>query len=183
MKHPQLLTRRDTVSGLLLVASGIVAASTITESCEAADPGMRRIDLSGQWDDQKVLKNPHKGWYHHYFDNGTGIYLTRADSDLDSFPGMNHLYLRVPWSYLEPTKGQYQWSLLDTVINKWTAKGYGISLCVTCKETDTIYATPEWVKNAGAQGAFFTTSWGSTAWRPDYGDAIFLQNLDRKSVV
>lgn len=52
----------------------------------------RSIDLTGTWNSQKVLNNPHKGWYHHYYDNGWG-YKTQTDSDLDSFPGMNHLYI------------------------------------------------------------------------------------------
>jgi hypothetical protein len=135
------------------------------------------VDLSSLWDTEKVLVNPHKGWYHHYFDNGIDYYLTRADSDLDNFPGMNHIYLRLAWSYLEPQEGQFNWKLIDDVIDKWTAKGYEISFRISAKETGLTYATPEWVKNAGVPGAFYE-KWGITTWEPDYSNPIFLQKLE-----
>ncbi|WP_160295964.1 DUF4832 domain-containing protein [Aliterella atlantica] len=137
----------------------------------------RSLDLTGMWNAEKVLKNPHKGWYHHYYDNGIWGYKTKADSDLDSFPGMNHLYLRLAWSYLEPQEEKFNWALIDDVINKWTAKGYSISFCITAKETGISFATPEWVKNAGAKGAYYPI-WGVNAWEPDYGDPIFLAKLE-----
>lgn len=137
----------------------------------------RSIDLTGMWNSQKVLKNPHKGWYHHYYDNGLWGYKTQTDSDLDSFPGMNHLYIRLAWSYLEPEEGKFNWALIDEVTDKWTAKGYSISFCITAKETGISHATPEWVKNAGAKGAYYPI-WGVNAWEPDYGDHIFLAKLD-----
>ena len=28
-------------------------------------------DLRPLWDTERVLRNPYKGWYHHYYDNGT----------------------------------------------------------------------------------------------------------------
>ncbi|MDV2993540.1 MAG: hypothetical protein N4J56_003194 [Chroococcidiopsis sp. SAG 2025] len=37
---------------------------------------------------------------------------------------MNHLYLRLAWSYLEPQAGKFNCSVIDNVINKWIAKGY-----------------------------------------------------------
>ena len=137
----------------------------------------RLIDLTPMWNSEKVLKNPHKGWYHHYYDNGLSEYGTKADSDLDNFPGMNHLFLRLPWSNLEPEEGKFNWAVIDNVINKWTAKGYSISFCITAKETSITYATPEWVKNAGAKGTYYPI-WGVNAWEPDYGDSIFLAKLE-----
>jgi Ricin-type beta-trefoil lectin domain-like/Domain of unknown function (DUF4832)/Beta-galactosidase len=135
------------------------------------------VNLKPLWDSVKVLENPHKGWYHHYFDNDITLYKTKKDSDLDNFPGMNHLYLRLAWSYLEPSEGNFNWQAIDTVINKWVAKGYTISFRVTCMETSITYATPEWVKNAGVPGAFYD-NWGTTNWEPDYGNALFLEKLE-----
>ncbi len=153
----------------------IVIFSTTT--CKNLAGATRTIDLTGMWDSEKVLKNPHKGWYHHYYDDGLWGYGTKSDADLDNFPGMNHLYIRLAWSYLEPEEGKFKWSLIDDVINKWTAKGYSISFCITAKETNIVYATPEWVKNAGAKGAYYE-AWGVKAWEPDYGDPIFLAKLE-----
>lgn len=137
----------------------------------------RSIDLTEMWNSEKVLKNPHKGWYHHYYDNGLWGYGTKSDSDLDNFPGMNHLYLRLPWSNLEPEEGKFDWAVIDNVIDKWTAKGYSISFCITAKETGITYATPEWVKDEGAKGTYYPI-WGVNAWEPDYGDPIFLVKLE-----
>ncbi len=153
----------------------IVILSTVTLNNLAAPT--RLIDMRGMWNSEKVLKNPHKGWYHHYYDNILWRYRTNSDSDLDNFPGMNHLYLRLAWSYLESQEGKFDWALIDDVINKWTAKGYSISFCITAKETNIVYATPKWVKNAGAKGAYYK-AWGVNAWEPDYGDPIFLAKLE-----
>ena len=45
------------------------------------------IDLRPQWDDSLPLANPHKGWYHHSFDNTVEKYLIENDVELTSFPG------------------------------------------------------------------------------------------------
>ena len=149
-----------------------------TTTCKNLAATTQSIDLTKMWDSEKVLENPHKGWYHHYFDNRSWKYGTKSDADLDNFPGMNHLYLRLAWSYLEPQEGKFNWNLIDNVINKWTAKGYSISFRITAKETSIVYATPEWVKNAGAKGAYYNVTWGVNAWEPDYGDPIFLAKLE-----
>ncbi len=31
-------------------------------------------DLRPLWNDRRVLRNPHKGWYLHYYDNGLKRY-------------------------------------------------------------------------------------------------------------
>lgn len=65
----------------------------------------REIDMKAKWNDKIALENPHKGWYHHYFDNHVERYLLAEDSVLLDFPGMDHLYLRLSWAYLEPKEG------------------------------------------------------------------------------
>ena len=35
----------------------------------------RVIDMVPHWNDEIALTNPHKGWYHHYLDNGLKKYL------------------------------------------------------------------------------------------------------------
>lgn len=136
------------------------------------------FDLSTHWDSAIVLENPDKGWYHHYFDNSIDKYLTKADSDLDNFPGMHQLYLRLVWSYLEPQQGQFNWELIDDVINKWAGKGYSISFRITCRETGIKWATPQWVYELGAKGKFFD-NWGLETFEPDYGDSLFLEKLNQ----
>jgi hypothetical protein len=138
------------------------------------------IDLKPLWDTARLCANPHKGWYHHYYDNGTHIYPIREDADLLAFPGMDHLYVRLSWRHFEPEEGKFDWSRIDDLATKWTAKGLRIAVRVTSKEpsqivTDT-YATPEWVAKAGARGTMHRI-WERDVWVPDYGDPVFLEKL------
>jgi len=138
------------------------------------------IDLEASWDPTKLCENPHKGWYLHYFDNGLSRYGRGYTPErLADFPGLNDIYLRLAWSYLEPEEGQFNWAVIDTVIERWVAAGHTISFRITCKETGEgqTFATPQWVRAAGAKGTFFDYK-GERTWEPDYGDSIFLAKLE-----
>ncbi|BBE16179.1 hypothetical protein AQPE_0316 [Aquipluma nitroreducens] len=139
------------------------------------------FNLERYWDSTKVCNNPHKGWCLHYYDNGIKEYGNRmaVDDSLPDFPGLNDIYLRLAWSYLEPEEGVYNWAVIDTIINRWITWGHPISFRITCKETEIVYATPEWVKKAGAKGKFIEhPDLNIKAWAPDYGDPIFLKKLE-----
>ncbi len=144
-------------------------------------------DLTALHDATRVLVNPHKGWYHHYPDNHPDKYRIARDADLLEFPGMDHVYIRLAWAYLEPKEGQFDWAVIDRIIEKWTAHGLGISFRISCKETSTDrieqqYATPRWVKDAGAQGGHYRAGQvvgQDGPWEPLFDDPIFLEKLDR----
>jgi hypothetical protein len=196
-------------TSLLFSRTGVLIFLFIALSCCGQGVKETKItDYTSQWDSLTVLKNPHKGWYHHYYDNGTGSYgiggdglgfvKSRHRDEFDiftSFPGMDHLYLRLAWSYLEPKEGQYDWYLIDSVVAKYVPLGYGLSFRISCRETgpypgsvgeqvDGIhYATPKWVRDAGAQGTLLegeaAANVGSVpSWAPDYGDPVFLAKLE-----
>jgi hypothetical protein len=143
------------------------------------------IDLRPHQDAARVLENPHKGWYHHYPDNSLDKYKIRKESDLTGFPGMDHLYIRMAWSYLEPEEGKYDWRFLDGLIDKWTSKGLGISFRITCKETgrqpiQQQFATPKWVMEAGAKGGHYykrKTTGPDGPWEPVFDDPVFMEKL------
>lgn len=137
------------------------------------------IDLRTLVDDKTVLKNPHKGWYMHYIDNGMrranyrntikpGDYLT-------DFPGLNHMYLRFDWSDIEKEKGIYDFTPLEDIMNEWGQYGYKFSLRMVCFETSYEYATPKYVFDEGAYGVDIPGSGP----QPDYGDPIFLKYLEK----
>ena len=159
-------------------------AITVTGAWQSASA--RVIDVKPQWNDRIALANPHKGWYHHYFDNHVDKYLAARDADLHEFPGMDHLYLRLSWAYLEPHEGQYNWSLVDDVIDKWTAHGLKIAFRISCRETGTDrieqqYATPKWVIDAGAKGAHWRRAQQvgpEGPWEPVYDDPVYLEKLE-----
>jgi hypothetical protein len=144
-------------------------------------------DLTPLQDATRVLVNPDKGWYHHYPDNHIDKYQIARDEDLLQFPGMDHLYLRLAWAYLEPKEGQFDWPVIDRIIDKWTAHGLGIAFRISCRETSTDrpeqqFATPRWVMEAGAQGGHYLMGKATGPegpWEPVYDDPIFLAKLDR----
>lgn len=164
----------------LFFSGAIMGQNPDNEEGRGAYKTRTLYNLEKYWDDSTVLKNPHKGWEIHFFDNGIRQYGTRLKSDdlLEDFPGLNSVYLRLAWSFLEPQEGKFNWQVIDTVINKWTARGYKISFRITCKETtEPVFATPEWVKDAGAKGSFRSES-RLKNWAPDYGDPVFLRKLE-----
>jgi hypothetical protein len=92
----------------IVLSLGFLVASMSTDAISAVE-----VDMRPYWDDQMPLENPHKGWYHHFPDNHIDKYRIASDADLLEFPGMDHLYLRLAWSYLEPTEGEYRWEVFD----------------------------------------------------------------------
>ncbi len=179
MTSLDLITRRFGLGCLL----GLLAATP--RASDARTPAVTR-DLTPWHDPARVLINPHKGWYHHFPDNHPDKYRIARDADLLEFPGMDHLYLRLAWSYLEPREGEFHWEAIDPIIAKWTAHGLGIAFRISCKETSTDrpeqqYATPRWVKAAGARGGHYRMGQPvgpDGPWEPDFGDAVFLAKLD-----
>jgi hypothetical protein len=155
-------------------------------SLSAAPPTVVH-DLTPLHDVARVLVNPHKGWYHHYPDNHLNSYKIARDEDLLEFPGMDHVYLRLAWAYLEPREGQFDWAVIDRIIEKWTAHGLGIAFRISCKETSTDrieqqFATPRWVMEAGAQGGHYSMGKATGPegpWEPVFDDPVFLVKLDR----
>jgi hypothetical protein len=172
-----LLSLCCTLTGL--AAERDVAASVADDRTE--------LDLRPRWDTRTPLANPHKGWYHHYPDNHPDKYAISRDADLLEFPGMDHLYVRLAWAYLEPREGEFTWEMIDRLIEKWTGHGLGIAFRISCRETSTDrpeqqYATPRWVKAAGAQGGYFRMgkpTGPEGPWEPKYDDPVFLAKLDR----
>jgi hypothetical protein len=151
----------------------VAAASTSAQT--------QTIDLRPLHDAITPLKNPDKGWYHHLNSNSTTNYGVPAGKDnyLTDFPGMHHVYIRLPWSLFEPTEGNYDWSILDQAVDRWASKGLKIALRITALETGFRFATPEWVKNAGAKGDFYKGDSNIDVWEPDPNDPIFLDKLER----
>lgn len=166
---------------MLILLAGLTVGSTLSA---AAVAGV--IDMTPHWDDRTALENPHKGWYHHYPDNHVDKYLIGEDADLLEFPGMDHLYLRLAWAYLEPQEDRFDWDAIDRIIDKWVGHGLGIAFRISCKETSTDrieqqFATPKWVMEAGAKGGFYRSGQEvgpDGPWEPVFDDPVFLEKLE-----
>ena len=165
---------------LLVVLFGI-----FTENAKCDQPADGPTVTVRPQDTGIALVNPDMGWTMHFYSNIPQNYGSRLEpSDtLDDFPGLSTVYLRVPWAFIEPTEGYFNWALLDTPAQRWIAKGKRIALRITCSEDWMRYATPEWVGRAGAKGYFYETGKGRTesgsAWDPDFGDPVFLTKLEK----
>ncbi|MBI2301869.1 MAG: DUF4832 domain-containing protein, partial [Armatimonadetes bacterium] len=131
-----------------------------------------------------AMCNPDMGWVFHYYDNVPTNYGSRLEpSDtLPDFPGLTGVYLRIPWSYLEPEEGQFNWATVDGPAQRWIAAGKQVAFRFSCAESWMRWATPEWVMKAGAKGFNFTPGKGVVEdgpfWEPDYDDPVFLDKLD-----
>jgi Domain of unknown function (DUF4832)/Beta-galactosidase len=139
---------------------------------------VRPVDHGG------ALVNPGMGWTLHFYSNFIENYGSKLEpSDtLEDWPGLSVIFLRVPWSFLEPKEGEYNWSLFDTPTQRWAAKGKRIAICVSSCESWLRDAVPKWVQDAGAKGIEFEDGKGVTPcgslWEPDYLDPIFLAKLE-----
>jgi len=156
-----------------------IAAAGLPARGEASMVAVRPADTG------EALVNPGMGWGLHYYSNiptNYGSNLAPSDT-LDDFPGLSHIYLRIPWAYIEPKEGKFDWSVLDIPAQRWIDKGKQIALRISCSESWMRYATPQWVEKAGAKGYNFTVGKGvdenGPFWEPDYKDPVFLEKLDK----
>lgn len=124
-----------------------------------------------------ALVNPNMGWTMHFYSNlyeNYGSFLEPSDT-LEDFPGLNGAYLRLPWIFLEPEEGRYQWEVLDTPAQRWIDRGMQVSLRITAMENWTPQATPQWVFDAGARS--YRIDNGRMI-EPDYDDPVFLEKVE-----
>ncbi|MCY3017804.1 MAG: DUF4832 domain-containing protein [Planctomycetota bacterium] len=169
----------------------VIAAAALMATCSHAaadkDPAWEtamKATVTPK-DNGAALENPGMGWVFHYYDNVPANYGSRLEpSDtVDDYPGLTVVYLRIPWSYIEPEEGRFNWAVVDTPGERWIAKGKQIAFRFSCSESWMRWATPEWVQKAGAKGHNFKPGDGvkpdGPFWEPDYDDPIFLEKLDR----
>jgi len=163
----------------------VLMLSVILAAGSSGAFGGQELTVVHPEDTGEALVNPGMGWGFHYYTNVPtryGAKLSTTDT-LDYFPGLSHIYLRIPWAYLEPAEGEFDWSVLDIPAQRWIDKGKKIALRITCCESWMRYATPEWVQKAGAKGYNFKFHRGivpnGPLWAPDYKDPVFLAKLDK----
>ena len=135
---------------------------------------------------QQALINPGMGWVHFHYSNRLWAYggLQRPGDTLDWFPGCSTIYFRIPWCYLEPEEGKFRWDLIDSYAQPWIDRGKKIAFRVIASEDRFVYATPEWVKKAGAKGISYRRTGQkhntpeAELWDPVFDDPVFLEKLD-----
>ena len=126
-------------------------------------------------DHGKALINPGMGWVTYFYSNlfqNYGSKLEASDS-VRYFPGMNTVFLRIPWAFVEPEENKFAWEILDTPTQRWVDNGGQVALCITATENWMGSGTPLWVFEAGAK------SYEVDGYlEPDYDDPIFLEKVE-----
>lgn len=165
-----------------LCLAGLVGGPWSLASLSAGENGRVTVALE---DNGQPLVNPDMGWTLHFYSNVISNYGSKLEAcdTLDDFPGLSTVYLRLPWSFIEPQEGRFDWSVVDTPAQRWIAKGKKIAFRISCCESWIRWATPKWVQDAGAKGHNFTVGRGvdenGPFWEPVYDDPVFLEKLER----
>lgn len=156
------------ISLSLLGSIGIPAVATAVDAPEDSHTATgnnvllledgQAVDL--EVDNTKPLINPGMGWimYVEEFERAEGFadpsaYWNTVDPYKDSAAGV---YLRIPWSRLEPTEGHYAWQddqAYQAIINGAKERGIKLAFRIFIDSQDVHrQATPEFVFSAGARG-------------------------------
>src|SRR5690606_2663375 len=115
-------------------------------------PNPTKISRATPQDHGEALINPGMGWVTYFYSNlyqNYGSQLAASDT-VRYFPGMNTVFLRIPWAFVEPEEGKFVWEILDTPAQRWVDEGGQVAICITATENWLESGTPRWVVAAGA---------------------------------
>lgn len=164
---------------ILIKQEGIKMPINYVSSDAKANSDPYYIDLRYMQDDKRVLENPHKGWYYHYVDNGfSNINYRKGIESAETLPakGINHIYIRFDWCDIEKSDGEFDWSEVDDIINRFGKNGYKFSLRFCTFESFRLeYAFPKFLNIPCTK----CEKDGKTAFEPDYGSDEFFKYLER----
>lgn len=131
-------------------------------------------------DNGAALRNPGMGWVFHHYDNSIWQYgeICGPGYDGREFPGLSVVYLRIAWSFLEPAEGEFNWSILDSVIQRYERMGIRYAFRITAFEGNAAEdGIPRWLREAGCPG-FIGTAYGKEHWEVDYASEMLLEKLE-----
>lgn len=143
----------------------------------AAAPQLRTAEFQ---DNGEALINPMMGWMYEFYSDTTGNRYPLPDftDAADDFPGNSTIYMRIPWSSLEPEEGKFTWNVVDAPAQRWIARGKKIALrFVTSGTGELEYATPKWVFDAGAKKIIVRKN-GIDSREVIQDDPVFLAKLE-----
>jgi hypothetical protein len=153
------------------IACAVVLLACIAPIASAAQPEPVRVAFK---EVDTLFANPGQGW----------MSQQRSPGAHPRFP-YSVVYIRFNWADAEPKEGEYNWALIDDVIEAWKPRGATVALRVmTCNaHSRGYYTSPQWLFEAGCRGHEYLrggddpTSGGQRIPRiePDYSDPIYLE--------
>ena len=166
--------------GLALLVSGLVVVPGIGVSQASADSSTLTVELT--WDDESTLQNPGMGWMIYAEEFGRPL-ANEVDFWNTVDPYVEHasvLYLRVPWSRLEPTEGHYAWNQDDNyqrLVSGARERGLRLAFRVFVDSQDSHQqSTPQFVFDAGADR--YAAQSKPELFNPVIDDPVFREKFD-----
>lgn len=109
-----------------------------------------------------VLVNPGMGW--------TTFHRCNEDHTPEEYAECSIAYFRWYWDVLEPEEGEYNFEVVDDVLEKAQRNGQKLAFRImTCNGEPKV---PQWYRDVGAPGKEFNNG---KSWQPDYTAPIYLE--------
>ncbi len=133
----------------------------------------------------EILSNPGMGFVHFYYSSRIWAYGAQQEpgDTLEWMPGTTVIYMRLPWTYLEPQEGVYRWDLLDSKSAPWLKAGKKMAFRISCLD-HTMDSTPQWARDAGIKGTTYEYGRNDSGrkrmlFEPNWDDPVFLAKLEQ----
>ncbi|MGZ8394299.1 MAG: DUF4832 domain-containing protein [Nitrospira sp.] len=147
-------------------SSGLVAepvSDGTRPSIASTHPSERTVTVHPREIDD-LLYNPGMGFADFHFGFG-------HPPPVEQYPHATVAYFRWPWAELEPAEGQYNFALVDRVIEQAKAKGETLAIRIVSEYKT---GTPQWLLDKGVASVK-----ESDGIFPDYNNPIFLDYHER----
>lgn len=157
----------------ITLGEALVILNTVTNSAETT------VSFA---DNNTVIRNPDMGIYSYYYDNSLNSYDVSygVDDTIQLYrdhPEIGSVYLRFSWRNIEPNKGEYDFSMIDSAIQQFSELGMQIALRITSAETSR-YSTPQWVFDEGCKSFIYGENGmdpNGPYMIPDFDDPVYLE--------
>lgn len=129
----------------------------------------------------EVLSNPGMGFVHYCYSSRIWAYGAQQEpgDTLEWMPGTTVIYMRLPWSYLEPQEGVYRWDILESKYRPWLKAGKKLAFRISCMD-HTMISTPQWAIDAGIKGKKYpyrNKPGNALVFEPEWDDPVFLEKV------
>ncbi len=135
--------------------------------------GQPNVVLVSPIEHDEILVNPGMGF------TTAGAY----DGDVQGYPQSSISYCRWYWDQLEPEEGEFNWALVDSVLEM--AKAHGQRLATRIMPVNGRNGVPDWYRELGARGFEFIAESNQNAgrnissWMPDHTDPLYAKYMGR----